>query len=41
MKLLKELKDLFSLMGCAVVFVAILAITLKIIMFVWSTIMEL
>ena len=39
MKLLEELKDLVSLMGCAVVSVALLAITLKIIAIVWSTIM--
>lgn len=39
MKLLKELKDLVSLMGCAIVSVALLAITLKLIAIVWSTIM--
>lgn len=39
MKLLRELKDLVSLMGCAVISVALLAITLKIIAIVWSTIM--
>ena len=39
MKLLKELKDLVSLMGCAVVSVALLAITLKLIAIVWSTVM--
>ena len=39
MKLLKELKDLVSLMGCAVVFVALLAITIKLIAIVWNFIM--
>ena len=36
MKLLRELKDLVSLMGCAVVSVALLAITLKLIAIVWN-----
>lgn len=39
MKLLKEIKDLASLMGCAVVFVALLAITVKLIAIVWHFIM--
>lgn len=39
MKLLKEIKDLISLMGCAVVSVALLAITVKLIAIVWHFIM--
>ena len=40
MKLLQELKDLVSLMGCTVVSVALLAITIKLIAIVWTTIMS-
>lgn len=39
MKLLKELKDLVSLMGCMIVSVALLAITIKLIAIVWNFIM--
>nr|DAJ55057.1 MAG TPA: hypothetical protein [Caudoviricetes sp.] len=39
MKLLKELKDLISLMGCMIVSVALLAITTKLIAIVWNFIM--
>lgn len=39
MKLLKEIKDMVSLMGCAVIFVALLAITLKLVAIVWNFIM--
>lgn len=39
MRLIKELKDLVSLMGCAVVSVALLAITVKLIAIIWHFIM--
>lgn len=39
MKLIKELKDLVSLMGCAVVGIALLAITVKLIAITWNFIM--
>ena len=40
MKLLKELKYLVSLMGCMIVSVALLAITIKLIAIVWNFIMS-
>lgn len=40
MKLLKELKDFVSLIGCAVVSVALLAITIKLIAIVGNFIMS-
>lgn len=40
MKLIKEFKDAISLMGCAVVSVALLAITVKVIAIVWNFIMS-
>lgn len=40
MKLLKELKYLVSLMGCMIVSVALLAITIKLIAIVWHFIMS-
>lgn len=39
MKLLKELKGLVSLMGCMIVSVALLAITIKLIAILWNFIM--
>lgn len=40
MKLIKEFKDAISLMGCAVVSVSLLAITVKVIAIVWNFIMS-
>lgn len=39
MKLIRELKDLVSLMGCMIVSVALLAITIKLIAIIWKFIM--